>query len=178
MDTKTAIDYTAKIIGYWIPLKIKYDKTPGISIGITYKGELIYGAGFGFADLETGNKARPETCYRIASISKLFTTVSIMQLAEKGKLSLDDPVVKYLPWFKSSSLITIKNLLSHSGGLSRESGNPHWVTYKFPSEKELIVTAGKNQSTISISSRFKYTNFGFALLEKRRNLFLEKGKQL
>ena len=164
MNTKTAIDYTAKILGYWLPLKIKYEKIPGISIGITYKGKLVYKSGFGFSDSEYGIKADPGTCYRIASISKVFTTICIMQLVERGKLNLDDPATKYLPWFKSNSLITIKDLLSHSGGLSREAGSPHWVTDKFPDESELIKAAGKNQSTIPISSRFKYTNFGFAIL--------------
>ena len=164
MDTKTAIDYTVKVLGYWLPLKIKYEKIPGISVGITYKGKLVYKAGFGFADIESGIKAKPTTCYRIASISKVFTTVAVLQLAEKGKLDLNDPVIKYLPWFKSDPTITIKSLLSRSAGLAREAGSPHWITDRFPDEKELVKTAGKNQSSISISSRFKYTNFGFALL--------------
>jgi CubicO group peptidase (beta-lactamase class C family) len=95
------IKQVGRIVDSWLPLKIKYDHTPGISVGIVYKGKLSYKKGFGFADVEKKQRANEKTLYHIASISKTFTAVSIMQLVEKGKLRLDDKVISYVPWFKA-----------------------------------------------------------------------------
>src|SRR4026208_1420816 len=73
---------------------------PGLSLGIVYDQDLIWAKGYGFADLARKVPATPSTVYRIASISKLFTTTAILQLRDAGKLQLDDPVAKYLPWFR------------------------------------------------------------------------------
>ena len=73
----------------------------------------------------------------MASHSKLFTATAVMQLRDRGKLRLDDPVVKYLPWFQPKPAepddppITIEELLTHSSGLPREAGS-HWSTQEFP----------------------------------------------
>ena len=78
----------------------------------------------------------------MASHSKLFTSTAIMQLRDKGKVRLDNPVSKYLPWFKpipaepDDPPTTIEELLTHSSGLSREAGS-HWVDFKFPDAAEV-----------------------------------------
>jgi CubicO group peptidase (beta-lactamase class C family) len=99
----------------------KMSKThlPGLSIAIVKDGEVIYTRGFCFRDVEYSLRATPNTLYGIGSITKSFTALSIMQLAEKGKLSLEDSVSKYVP-LELKSLeepIKIWNLLSHSSGL-------------------------------------------------------------
>src|SRR5262249_38332452 len=81
-----------RLIDLWVPVKIRYDRMPGVSIGIRYRGKLVYAKGFGFADLERKQKADEKTLYHIASISKVFTAASIMQLVESGGLRLDDKV--------------------------------------------------------------------------------------
>ena len=58
------------------------------------------GAGFGVADTAAKRPMTPQTKFRMASHSKLFTATAVMQLREQGKLRLDDPVSKYLPWFR------------------------------------------------------------------------------
>jgi len=71
--------------------KISKTHMPGLSLAIVKDGEVIYSRGFGFRDLEYGLRAIPETLYGVGSVTKSFTALSIMQLAEKGKLGLEDP---------------------------------------------------------------------------------------
>lgn len=169
-NIEKAIKITGKILDAWLPYKIQHNEIPGLSVGIVYKGKLVYKAGFGYADLKSKIKATPKTCYRIASISKTFTSVAILQLAEKGKLNIDDPVEKYLPWFKAknkvgdSKNITIKQLLSHTGGVFRDGTTPHWEDDNFPTREELRKSVSGKTLVFKNQTHFKYSNFGFALL--------------
>ncbi|MDI6691193.1 MAG: serine hydrolase [Candidatus Bathyarchaeota archaeon] len=99
----------------------KMSKThlPGLSIAIVKNGEVIYSRGFCFRDLEYGLRATPNTLYGIGSITKSFTALSIMQLAEKGKLGLEDYVSKYIPLNLKSGEEPVKiwHLLSHTSGI-------------------------------------------------------------
>ena len=88
------------VLDAWVVATVASREQPGLSLGIVYDQDLIWAKGYGFADLAHKAPATPSTVYRIASISKLFTTTAIMQLRDAGKLQLDDPVTKYLPWFK------------------------------------------------------------------------------
>ncbi|MEM2202564.1 MAG: serine hydrolase [Candidatus Bathyarchaeia archaeon] len=93
---------------------------PGLSLAIIQRGELAYTRGFGFRDLDYGLRATPETLYGVGSVTKSFTALSIMQLAEKGKLSLDDPVRKYIPLtleHKGEKPVKIWHLLCHASGI-------------------------------------------------------------
>ena len=95
----------------------------------------------------------PQTKFRMASHSKLFTATAIMQLREQGKLRLDDPVSKYLPWFpvKPRSAddppITIEELLTHSSGLPREAGS-HWTTFEFPTTRAAARADGRTPGAV------------------------------
>lgn len=165
-----AIKNTSKILDLWIPEKIKFDNTPGVSVGIIYKGKLVYKKSFGYADEANKTLATSKTGYRIASISKTFTSVSILQLAEQKKLKLDDKVEKYLPWFKSergglkTSQITIRQLLSHSAGVFRDGQSPHWEDDNFPNLEMLKKSISKETLVLEPRKQFKYSNFGFAVL--------------
>jgi CubicO group peptidase (beta-lactamase class C family) len=161
---KKAVEYITKIIDFWFPYKIQYTQIPGASVGIVYNGKLIYQKGFGFADVKLKIPATPETCYFIASISKTFTAVAIMQLVEKRKINLEDRIEKYLPWFKNPYKITIQEILSHSSGIWRDGNTPHWETDQFPDIKILKRLISKETFVFKNSTRFKYSNFGFALL--------------
>lgn len=169
-DFTKAIAYTAKILDLWLPLKIQYDRIPGLSVGLVHNGKLVYQRGFGYADVESKIPATPKTCYRIASISKTFTAVVIMQLVEQGKIRLDDQVEKHLPWFKAqnkgldSSSITIRQLLSHTAGVFRDGDTPQWEDGKFPDIKGLQESISDKTLVFKNLTRFKYSNFGFAIL--------------
>ncbi|WP_153062260.1 serine hydrolase, partial [Escherichia coli] len=109
-----------------------------------------------------------QTKFRIASNSKLFAAIAILQLREAGKLRLDDPVVKYLPWFKpkpagqDDGAITIEQLLSHSSGLQREASD-HWASFNFPTEAELIKLMPERQAAFPPQTRWKYSNLAYAV---------------
>lgn len=90
---------------------------PSMSVAIITSGEVTYSKGFGFVDEAMLQATTAETSYRIASISKLFTAQAIMQLVEKNKIALNDPVARYIPNFSDRN-ITIKQLLTHTSGLS------------------------------------------------------------
>jgi D-alanyl-D-alanine carboxypeptidase len=157
-----------RLFSAWIEEQIAYRGLPGVAVGVVSNQDLIWSKGFGFADLKAKVPMTATTKIRMASNSKLFTAIAIMQLREEGKLSLDDPVVKYLPWFKAKPAgdddgpITIEQLLSHSSGLQREAGD-HWVSYKFPSTDELPRLYADRQAAFAPSVRWKYSNLAYAV---------------
>src|SRR3954467_7565827 len=83
--------------------ELRTRKIPGLSAGIVYDQALIWNKGYGYANLEQQIPADERTVYRVASITKLFTSTMMMLLRDAGKVNLDDPVEKYLPEFKIRS---------------------------------------------------------------------------
>jgi len=92
--------------------------TPGLSLSVMSAGVLLYSKGFGLANIEANANATPQTEYRVASITKQFTAAAILLLAEDGLLTLDDPLAKFLPAVPRSETITLRQLLSHTSGMS------------------------------------------------------------
>ena len=89
---------------------------PSASLAVVLNGEIAYRHAYGRARLEPRVEARPEMRYSIGSISKQFTATAILMLAEQGKLSLDDPVARFLPNLTRAKEVTIRQLLSHTSG--------------------------------------------------------------
>src|SRR5512132_3762482 len=93
-------------------------QSPGCAVGITRDGSLVFAKGYGMADLEHDTPISPETRFYIASVSKQFTAMSIVLLARDGKLSLDDPIQKWVPEVPSfGTTIRLRHLLNHTSGL-------------------------------------------------------------
>ena len=92
----------------------------GLSVATIRGGEVNYQRGFGFRDFEKGTSATPETIYCIGSVTKSFTALAVMQLCEAGKLSLDDPVERWLSFRERpmGEKVLVRHLLSHTSGLS------------------------------------------------------------
>jgi len=157
-----------RLFSAWMDGQIAYRGLPGVVVGVVSDQELVWGAGFGFADVDAKLKMTPATKFRMASHSKLFTAIAIMQLREEGKLRLDDPVAKYLTWFKAKPAgdddgpITIEQLLSHSSGLQREAGD-HWTSYEFPTSNELRDLYAERHAAFAPSVRWKYSNLAYAV---------------
>ena len=113
-----------------------------------------------------------ENTFSICSISKLFTAVAIMQLVEDGKINLDDPIQKVLPWFdinndfKDAPELTIKSILSHSSGLPRESNHPYWSwpDFPFPTKQDVIEELKNQEMLYPPSKYYQYSNLGLSLL--------------
>ena len=95
------------------------DDGPAASVLVMQHDSIIYEGYFGYANLETGERTTPESLFCLASISKQFTAAAILQMQDRGLLSVNDPVRKYIPELKSSvwDSITISHLLSHSSGI-------------------------------------------------------------
>ena len=158
-----------KVLELWIEAQMEYRELPGMSIGIVYDQELIYAKGFGYSNLEKKSSATSKTIYRIASITKTFTATAIMQLRDEGKLGLDDPITKYLPWFSiqnpfpNAPEITIRQLITHTSGLPREAAYPYWTDRKFPSMEEIATALPKQEMIYATETEYKYSNLGLAL---------------
>ena len=92
--------------------------SPGCAFSVVKYGRIIYERGYGMADLDHDVPITPGTVFHVASMSKQFTAASIVMLAQQGKLSLDDPVRRYIPEFPDfGTPITIRRLIHHTSGL-------------------------------------------------------------
>lgn len=164
--SQTKIDCMVKIIDTWLDYQQFISRIPGLSIGIIHKDKIILNKGYGFSNIENNEIATDKSLYRIASISKLFTAISIMQLVEAEKINLDDSASKYLPWLKGKNKITLRQLLTHSSGINRDGNTPHWVNDDFPEIEKIIKHVSEGAITYSPIEKFKYSNLGYTLLGK------------
>lgn len=104
---------------------LKSEGVAGAAVSVTDSDGVIFASGFGTADVGSGRPVLPASLFRIASITKIFTGLLIMRLAEEGRLSLDTPVKEYLDWLtlsdpRATESVTLRHLLSHTSGLPKE----------------------------------------------------------
>lgn len=150
-------------------LPILFTKTTsGCVTLIAKKGQIIYHKAFGSANLELSVSLKPEMVFDLASITKQFTAVAILQLAEQGKISLQDSIQKYLRDFPSKPYrITIENLLTHTSGikdyLQVDNSRPFGERWDY-SPKQLIELFKNLPLEFEPSTQYKYSNSGYALL--------------
>ena len=110
-------------LGSYLTRLVSSGNPPGLSVVVVKDGQIVYSNAFGYADQPRNIQATPNTVYHWWSMTKIPTAIAIMQLREQGKVDLDEPVKKYLPWFdvvypsENSPIITIRNLLQHTSGL-------------------------------------------------------------
>ena len=95
---------------------------PGLAVAVARDGAEVYAEGFGTREIGTDAPVTPDTIFGVASVTKSFTALAIMQLHEAGKLSVDDPVTRYLPAFRTpdaeaTRAITLHHFLTHTSGL-------------------------------------------------------------
>ncbi len=160
----------AVLLDMWIEEQMAYHHLPALSIGVVYDQELIWAQGYGFADQEKKTPVTPATIFRMGSITKLFTSVAVLQLRDRGKLRLDDPVSEHLPWFEVQSSfggepeITVRHLLTHTSGLPREAAFPYWTDHDFPTREEIREALPSQSAVFAPATRYKYSNLGIALL--------------
>lgn len=123
--------------------KMSNTHLPGLSMAIVKDGEVIYSRGFCFRDLEYGLRATAHTLYGIGSVTKSFTALSIMQLVEEGRLSLDDPISKYVPLDLKSKEEPIKiwHLLSHTSGIPALAYAEAFIRYMTGADDKWIPVA-------------------------------------
>lgn len=145
--------------------QVKHNRIQGLAVGIVEGDRVVFSKGYGFAAPQ--KPVTPETQFYIGSVSKTFTALAVMQLVEAGKLELDAPVQKYLPWFRvadpeTSAKITIRNLLNHTSGLG-ESGDKNATAFT-----SSLLEQGKLlkdvQPVSPVGTRFEYYNQNYRLL--------------
>jgi D-alanyl-D-alanine carboxypeptidase len=156
------------LLSLWMPRRMAYTKTPGASVGIVYNGALVFSGNYEYGDTANTVNLSSNSRFHIASISKTFTAVALLQLQEAGKIQVTDKVSKYIPWFTgkgktdSFDTVTIQNLLTHTSGLFRDGNTPHWADGSFP--EDLRNAFSPEAKLRKSGSKFVYSNYGFALL--------------
>ncbi len=142
---------------------------PGAAVIVTENGKTVYAAGRGMADIEGKIPITPATHFRLGSITKQFTAAAVLRLAEQGKLSLDDPLSKFVPGYPApGASATVRQLLNHTSGVM-----PYTQIHSFMDE----ANTGKAYSTDQLIAEFKdvpapskpgekwgYNNSGYVLL--------------
>jgi CubicO group peptidase (beta-lactamase class C family) len=146
---------------------------PGVSLAIVRDGRVIKVQGYGFANLELKAPAKKETVYEIGSNTKQFTATAIMMLVEDGKVHLEDAITKYLPDAPETWRgITIRHLLTHTGGIQNHVAVPHWLdVFKTnlafettPARDELLRMFFKLPVEFQPGETWAYDNTGYYLL--------------
>ncbi|TRZ42453.1 serine hydrolase domain-containing protein [Robertkochia solimangrovi] len=142
-----------------------YEMVYGFSgtVKVVIHNNSTFEKSFGFANRSFEIKNNPNTRFSINSISKTFTATAILILAEDGKIDLNTPVVQYIPGLQASwaKSVTVHHLLTHTSGLSRESGVQPHEELTFQEQVELV---GKQTLLFAPGDRYEYSNAGITLL--------------
>jgi len=144
----------------------------GAAVGVFKDGKIIFSKGYGFADLQNKIKITPKTNFRLASVTKQFTSASILILAQRNLLKTDAPVIKYFPCLNYlGENVTIKNLLTHTSGIiDYEDFMPSDQNEQLK-DKDVLKILCENDSTYFVAgSNYRYSNSAYALL----SLIVEK----
>lgn len=140
----------------------------GLSVAVARKGEVVLAKGYGLADVEFDVKADADTLFRIGSITKQFTSAALMRLVERGKLSLDDDLSKYVPSFPlQGKHVTLRQLLTHTSGIPSYTDIGEEWTKKWPlelSHDELLALVKDKPFDFEPGTKWAYDNTGYYLL--------------
>lgn len=139
-------------------------QVPGASVLVVRHGQVVFRQSYGMANLEERLASTPDTHYRLASLTKQFTAAAILILAERGKLTLDDRVTRFLPTLPEN-LITIRHLLTHTSGLyDYEDLIPPGATRQLKDIDVLHLLERERSTYFRPGSRYRYSNSGYVLL--------------
>ena len=145
------------------------DKTPGCAVGVSASGRSVLEKGYGMADLEHDVKNTAETVFEAGSVSKQFTAAAVLLLARDGKLSLDDPVRKYIPELPDyGAPLTIRHMLTHTSGLrdwGSVAGIAGWprTTRVHTHAHVLDIVSRQRSLNFPSGTRYSYSNTGYNL---------------
>ena len=161
--------YTREYLAWMIRQEMADADVTGLSIALVDDQDVVWSQGFGYADKQANIKATPDTVYHLGSIAKVFTATAAMQLAEQGKMSIDQPLQTFLPEFSIKSRfgdtakITPRNVMTHHSGLPA-----NWVlgmSERHPGPFTDVVTAVKDEYLAYPPDYiFSYSNLGVTLL--------------
>jgi D-alanyl-D-alanine carboxypeptidase len=149
----------------YVKAEMQKQHVPGLSLAVIKDGKIIKVEGYGLANVELNVPARPESVYKIGSVSKQFIATGIMLLMQEGRISLDDPVSKFLEGTPDTwKEITVRHLLTHTSGIVREA--PGFDPLKVQNDADVIKTAYPLPLRFAPGEKWEYCNVGyFALAE-------------
>jgi len=164
--------------------QVEAAKFPGATVLVFKQGKVIFSKGYGFANVEEGRVATPDTLYQVASVSKLVTATAVMRLYEQGHFQLDDDINQYLPFEVRNPLfpdapITFRMLLAHVGSIG--DGPAYWNSYTLGQSEDPVeplseflrdyftpnarhYNSGGNFIDAKPGTEARYSNVGFGLL--------------
>ena len=145
------------------------DSTPGCAVGVSVGGKTTLTRAYGMADLERNVRNTPETIFEAGSVSKQFAAAAVLLLARDGKLSLDDPVRKYIPEVPDYGVpLTIRHMLNHTSGLrdwGSVAGIGGWprTTRAYTHAHVLDIVRRQRALNFPPGTRYSYSNSGYNL---------------
>ena len=144
----------------------KQTGAPGMSVAVAVNDRLTWSQGFGLADVENDVPARANTVYRIASISKPLAATAVMQLVERGRVNLDEPVQKYVPAFpvKGEQKVTIRHLLTHTSGIRHYRGSEMESSREYETVEEALTIFKDDPLLFAPGTKYSYSTYAFNLL--------------
>ena len=167
VSAQTANPYQTGLAEFeeFVKKQMAADKIPGLSVGFL-KDDVMWAKGFGYADLENKTPAKAESMYRLASVNKPMTAAAVLQLVEKGKISLDAEVQTYVSYFpKKKFPVTVRLLLAHLGGISHYKNYDAEGHFKDRKNTRESVAVFENFDLVAEpGTRFNYSSYGYNLL--------------
>jgi serine beta-lactamase-like protein LACTB, mitochondrial len=144
----------------------KQSRAPGMSVALVIDDRLAWSQGFGLADIENEVPARANTVYRIASISKPIAATAVMQLVERGRVNLDDPVQKHVPAFpvKGEQTITIRHLLTHTSGIRHYRDREMESSREYGTVIEALAIFRDDPLLFAPGTKYNYSTYAYNLL--------------
>lgn len=150
---------------------VEADRLIGVAVGVVVDGELVLGEGFGVRHGVDGGAVDARTVFRVGSITKAFTAMTALQLAEAGRLDLDAPAADVLPELDrlvypgpDARRITVRDILTHTAGLPRNPDLPPLTVDRAPTRAELMRAIDGLSLVRAPGVAYEYSNLGFALL--------------
>jgi D-alanyl-D-alanine carboxypeptidase len=138
---------------------------PSASVAVVQGGKLVYTHGYGLAHISPDKPATPDMRYSIGSISKQFTAAAILILQEQGKLTLDDPVGKYVPGLTRGDEVTIRQILSHTSGYQDYWPEDYLMTpmMKPATPQEILDRWAKKPLDFDPGTQWQYSNTNYVI---------------
>jgi CubicO group peptidase (beta-lactamase class C family) len=144
----------------YVKAEMQKQHIPGLSLAVVKDGKIIKVDGYGLANVELDVPARPDTIYKIGSVSKQLIATGILILIQDGKLSLDDKISKFLEGTPDTwKEITVRHLLTHTSGLVREA--PGFDPLKVQDDADVIKTAYPLPLRFAPGEKWEYCNVGY-----------------
>lgn len=141
---------------------------PGAAVIVVKDGDTMFRKAYGMANLELDVPLEPDMIFRIGSITKQFSAAAILLLEQEGKLSIQDPITKYLPGYPTHGhTITIEHLLTHTSGIHSYTNTPGYMGNPVRSDlstEELVEVFADDPMEFAPGERWKYNNSGYVLV--------------